>query len=74
MLSKLRISAHKLAKECGRYINIPKQERICTARNAGEVEDEEHFVCLVCCFTSQVNSYGHGGRSVHLPTLFPGQA
>ena len=19
------------------------------------------FVCLVCCFTSQVNSYGHGG-------------
>ena len=19
------------------------------------------FVCLFCCFTSQVNSYGHGG-------------
>ena len=19
------------------------------------------FVCLLCCFTSQVNSYGHGG-------------
>ena len=30
--------------------------------------------CLFCCFTSQVNSYGHGRRSVHLTTLFPGQA
>ena len=50
MLSKLRISAHKLAIECGIYINIPKQERICTAWNTGEVkvevEDEEHFVSL----------------------------
>ena len=23
--------------------------------------DQDHFVCLFCCFTSQVNSYGHGG-------------
>ena len=44
MLSKLRISAHKLAIEGGRYMNIPKQERICTACNSGEVEDEEHFL------------------------------
>ena len=44
MLSKLRISAHKLAIEGGRYLNIPKHERICTACNSGEVEDEEHFL------------------------------
>ena len=44
MLSKLRISAHKLAVEGGRYLIIPKHERICTARNSGEVEDEEHFL------------------------------
>ena len=37
MLSKLRISAHKLAIEGGRYLNIPKHERICTG-------DEEHFL------------------------------
>ena len=43
MLSKLCISAHKLAIECGRYLNIPKHERICTACNSGEVEDEEHL-------------------------------
>ena len=51
MLSKLRISAHKLAIEGGRYMNIPKQERICTACNSGEVEDEEHF--LLSCSQRQ---------------------
>ena len=35
---------------------------------------EESFVCLHCCFTFQVNSFGHGGWSVHLTTLFHGQA
>ena len=44
MLSKLRISALKLAIEGGRYLNIPKHERICAACNSGEVEDEEHFL------------------------------
>ena len=46
MLSKLRISAYKLAIEGGRYLIIPKHERICTACtcNSGEVEDEEHFL------------------------------
>ena len=32
------------AIEGGRYLNIPKHERICTACNSGEVEDEEHFL------------------------------
>ena len=31
------------------------------------------FVLFVC-FVVPVNSYGHGGQSVHLTTLFPGQA
>ena len=43
-LSKLNISAYKLAIEGGRYLNIPKHERICTACNSGEVEDEENFL------------------------------
>ena len=47
MLSKLRISAHKLAIEGGRYLNIPKHERICTVCYSSEVEDEEHFL-LTC--------------------------
>ena len=47
MLSKLRISAHKLAIEGGRYLNIPRHERICTACNCGEIEGEEQFYSVV---------------------------
>ena len=43
MLSKLRISAHKHAIEGGRFLNIPKHERIYTACNTGEVDDEEQM-------------------------------
>ena len=69
MLSKLRFSAHKLAIEGGRYLNISKHERICTACNSGEVEDEEHFLDynlnplpkISVCFllTAGRNSKGH---------------
>ena len=41
---KLQIIAHKLAIEGGRYLNIFKNEGICTVCNTGEVEDEEHFL------------------------------
>ena len=27
----------------------------------GGSPDPPHSLCLFCCFTSQVNSYGHGG-------------
>ena len=42
-MSRLRISAHKLLIETGRYTNpkTPRQERICEGCNKG-VEDEEH--------------------------------
>ena len=55
MLSKLRISALKLAIEGGRYLNIPKHERICAACNSGEVEDEEHFL-LNCSLYNAVKA------------------
>ena len=32
------------------------------------------FVCLFCCSTSQVNSYGHGGTVSSPNHTFPGQA
>lgn len=34
---------HKLAIECGRYINIPKYERFCIVCDSAVNEDEEHF-------------------------------
>ena len=43
MLSKLRMSGHKLSIECCRYLNISKHERICTACNSGEVKNVHKF-------------------------------
>lgn len=41
-MSKLRISAHDLEIEKGRYTGTPREERLC--RNCGVVEDELHFL------------------------------
>ena len=43
-LSELRISAHKLEIEKGRYLNINRNERICKNCKLGVVEDEAHFI------------------------------
>ena len=46
--TKLRISAHDLEIESGRYSNIPREERICKwcARSRGDkiIEDEKHIL------------------------------
>jgi hypothetical protein len=43
LYTKLRISNHKLLIECGRYQQIPKEERICRHCNLNSIEDEFHF-------------------------------
>ena len=50
-LAKLRISAHDLLIERGRYFRprIPRESRLCTSCN--EIEDEEHFM-LYCSMNS----------------------
>ena len=42
-LTKLRISAHRLHIETGRYHGIPPHQRLCEQCDSGEVEDEIHF-------------------------------
>ena len=46
-LTRFRISNHKLMIECGRYHNIPREERICKLCKSNEIENEEHF--LISC-------------------------
>jgi len=41
---KIRISAHSLMIERGRYFNINKNERHCPICKTGQVEDENHFI------------------------------
>lgn len=45
-MTKLRLSAHPLLIENGRYHRppIPAEERLCQYCNFGEIEDEKHFV------------------------------
>ena len=43
----LRISAHRLHIETGRYQGIPPHQRLRGLCDSGEVEDEIHF--LLCC-------------------------
>ena len=43
-ITRLRISAHKLQIESGRYQGTLRQNRICLRCTSGEVEDEVHFL------------------------------
>ena len=43
-LTRLRLSAHQLLIEKGRYIGIPLHNRICPRCSSNEVEDEIHFL------------------------------
>ena len=43
-VTKLRISAHRLPVEVGRYNNIPYQERICSHCDLNEVGNEQHYL------------------------------
>ena len=42
-ISKIRLSAHSLMIEKGRYQNIDKKERKCVICKNDKIEDEEHF-------------------------------
>ena len=43
-ITKLRISAHRLPVETGRYCNVPYDERICQHCNLNEVGNEQHYL------------------------------
>ena len=54
-LSKLRLSSHILHIETGRHRSIPRNERICTLCNIGDVEDEYHFV-MICPLYKEIRN------------------
>ena len=43
-LVKLRFGNHKLMVECGRYDQIPRENRLCPSCRSNEIEDETHFL------------------------------
>ena len=58
-LTKIRISAHKLEIEIGRYTRPPviASERYCKICNKSEVEDEKHFLLSCEKYSEQRNTF-----------------
>lgn len=53
LISKLRLSSHKLCTETGRYTGVNRDDRICHKRQFGVIEDNFHFI-LQCSFYANV--------------------
>jgi len=56
---RLRVSAHPLSIQTGRYArnNIPRNERYCLCCNVFDLEDEYHFICICRCYTDLRKKY-----------------
>ena len=54
MLTKFRLSNHKLLIETGRHMKLPKHQRICPTCHVG-IEDEIHLILKCKTFTSLRN-------------------
>ncbi len=52
-LCQLRISAHNLKVEIGRYLGQKREKRKCTICNIGEVENEFHFIMKCTAYNRQ---------------------
>ena len=52
LYTQLRISAHKLSVESGRYKDVCREDRICESCGSGDIEDEEHFLLHCSGFSS----------------------
>ena len=56
-ICKIRISAHPLMIERGRYLNIPSKERYCPLCKLNIIEDEKHFFLGCKTFDIQRNIF-----------------
>ena len=45
-ITQIRISAHKFPVEQGRYVNIPREQRLCNICSCKVVEDEFHYLFM----------------------------
>ena len=52
-ICRLRVSAHRLFIELGRYNNTPRSERICKNCMLNQIEDEKHFLIHCSKFTKE---------------------
>ena len=65
-VTKLRISAHRLPVETGRYNNVPYNDRLCKHCGINEIGNEYHF--LMSCRNIFINNLCKINRSFCLFT------
>ena len=68
-MCKIRISAHSLRIERGRYCNINRNERHSPICKTGQVEDENHFI-LKCKRFEQIRLKFYDKESKTLNLIF----
>ena len=56
-IAKIRLSAHDLLIERGRYRNLQRNERKCTLCNNNDIEDEFHFIIQCNTYTDIRSKY-----------------
>lgn len=56
-LSRFRLSSHNLEIERGRYLNVPRNERICKFCNLRTIENEYHFLLICTLYTDIRKKY-----------------
>ena len=58
-ISKIRLSAHSLRIQTGRYSRhrLPRNERYCQCCNTLDIEDEYHFVLVCPCYNNIRKTY-----------------
>ena len=56
-LTQLRLSAHKLKIEKGRYFNIPRKNRICTVCSTTSVENEIQFLLECSAYSKERRTF-----------------
>ena len=56
-LTKIRLAAHNLNIESGRYTNVDREERICTLCELNDIEDEFHFILKCPLYHELRNKY-----------------
>ena len=57
VLSRLRLSSHKLAIEKGRHLNVERNQRKCIYCDLNEIEDEFHFILMCPKYVDLRNKY-----------------
>ena len=56
-ISKVKLSAHQLNIEKGRYSNIPRSDRLCHFCNSCCIENEEHFLLHCSAYVNIRNDF-----------------